>query len=287
MKRLLYLCLVLCVTLFVVACEDTRPLGGALDEQELREIQEKITQHFDDIQEELGIEIQSIGTRKYDIFMTFRSLNAFGEKKSEEQLEELKQYLFELVGQEFPIELKHWTPAGEGDLKGKITDIDEARVLIVDRDQTLGQTGDPTATWVSFTDDAEIIFQETGEFLFFDDLTIGQRVEAWSTGMMLDSYPGQTAAVRLIIHETEKESEDILGEITMIKVLEDPHFGGVLIHISDQVIQVPDNTKVYSSEQDELHVEDLEEGQQVRVWYRGYISFGEDRKEVATQIVVE
>lgn len=288
MKRLLFLCSFLCVTLLMVACgvQDAGPSGGALDEQEFRKIQEKIIQHFDVIQEELDIEVQSIGTRMHDIFMTFRLLNAFGEEMSEEQLEELKQYLYELVGQEFPIELNQWTAADEGDLKGKITDIDGARVLIVDRDQTVGQTGDPIATWISFTGDAEIL-QETGESLSFDDLAIGQRVEAWSTGMMLDSYPGQTAAVRLIIHETEEESEDIRGEIIMIEVVEDPHFGGSLIHISDQVIQVPEKTKVYSSERDKLDVEGLEEGQQVRVWYRGYISFGEGRKEVATQIIVE
>ncbi|MEF3306623.1 DUF3221 domain-containing protein [Paenibacillus sp. GYB003] len=88
----------------------------------------------------------------------------------------------------------------KGGCAGNRKSVDGNRVLVVNENKKNGNTDDPEATWITLTDDGTIVCAgNKPERLAFDTLKVGQRVEAWSTGLRLLSYPSQCSVVKIAV----------------------------------------------------------------------------------------
>ncbi|MEF3311843.1 DUF3221 domain-containing protein [Paenibacillus sp. GYB004] len=169
----------------------------------LAEIQKKLSSHFDELHKTYSIQVLLIGSGAEEVMMTIRSVNDVEKKITEEEVERIRQSLFAYAGETFPLklEVRHCC-TGSGDVTGKIKKIENERVLIVDETKKNGNTDDPVAVWVTLTEDGIVTKKGSGEKLSFDKLAEGQQVKAWSTGIMLQSYPGKTSAVKIEITDS-------------------------------------------------------------------------------------
>ncbi|WP_248927417.1 hypothetical protein [Paenibacillus hamazuiensis] len=191
------------------------------------------------------------------------------EKLNDEEAEALKTAIFEAVGGTFPLSVTTFTLSEKPDLTGKLMQLDKTkkRALIVSYDKRFGITNPiPDADWFSMAEDTNIHWKGDDRKLTFDDLKVGQTIEAWQAKLTLLSYPGQTAAYELAIVEDAKSGEEgvplgtILGlDLTRIdkieleiergrtKILESP---GTIQAISERMQHIrlqladnyPDNT---------------------------------------------
>ncbi len=96
---------------------------------------------------------------------------------------------------------------GEAYVTGTIYDIVDDRILIaegVKDEDDFGIMFEGEAIWLSLNEETKIINQE-GDLLYNNEkIVIGKSVKAWTTGVILESYPAQgTAHVIMIIEEEE------------------------------------------------------------------------------------
>jgi putative hemolysin len=97
------------------------------------------------------------------------------------------------------------------DIKGTIYSITEDGFLVAEGFEGESYQGDidklrGEAFWFKINQETEIMGQE-GETLQFTDLEVNDKVSVWSTGLVLESYPAQTSAARIIV--TEKAEKNI------------------------------------------------------------------------------
>jgi hypothetical protein len=169
----------------------------------LAEIKSKLSGHIDELQETYSIQVLSYGSGAEEVMMTIRSVKDVEKKMTEKEVERIRQSLFAYAGETFPLKLEvRECCTGPASVAGKITKIENNRVLIVDETKKNGNTDDPVAVWVALTADGIVTKKGSGEKLSFDKLTVGQQVKAWSTGIMLQSYPGQTSVVKIEIADS-------------------------------------------------------------------------------------
>lgn len=163
-------------------------------------IQKKLSGHIDELQKTYSIQVLMIGSGAEEMMMTIRSVKDVEKKITEEEVARIRESLFAYAGETFPLKLEvRDCCQSSGDVTGKIKKIENNRVLIVDETKKNGNTDDPIAVWVKLTEDGIVMKKGGKEKLSFDKLAVGQQVNAWSTGMMLQSYPGQTSVVKIEI----------------------------------------------------------------------------------------
>lgn len=183
--------------------EETMPAPAAIDRAKvakLSEIQKKLSGHLDELHKTYSIQVLMIGSGAEEVMMTIRSVKDVEKKITEEEVERIRETLFAYAGETFPLKLEvRDCCVGSGDVTGKVKKIENNRVLIVDETKKNGNTDDPVAVWVTLTADGIVKKKDGKEKLSFDKLAVGQQVNAWSTGMMLQSYPGQTSVVKIEI----------------------------------------------------------------------------------------
>jgi hypothetical protein len=168
---------------------------GVGQQNELQRIKDMIEEKREEFESRHRVQIMSSGLGR-DIWIHVRPTEDVERPISESALDEMRKHLFELADKEFPLRLTVLSCCEQpADITGKITKIEEKRALIVDETKKNGNTDDPEATWVSMNPDGKLV--RGGESIRFEDLKVGQQVQAWSTGLMLQSYPGQTSAVKL------------------------------------------------------------------------------------------
>lgn len=186
--------------------EEKTPAPDAIDRAKvakLAEIKTKLSGHFDELQKAYLIQVMSYGSGAEDVMITIRSVKDIERKLTAEEVERIRQSLFAYAGETFPLKLEvRECCTGSGDVTGKIKKIENERVLIVNETKKNGNTDDPVAVWVTLTEDGIITKKGGSEKLSFDKLAAGQQVNAWSIGMMLQSYPGQTSAVKIEIADS-------------------------------------------------------------------------------------
>jgi len=163
-------------------------------------INEQIPQYWEQLKQQFDIEVMMTGLGADQIFMTIRSYGDVEREISDTELGEIEKAIYDLVGEEFPLELgKQDCCAGTG-ITGEIKSIDENnRILVVSQTKKNGNTDNPEANWVTMTVDGKIYLE--GEMVTSEELAVGQQVRYWSTGLVNQSYPGQTSAVKLEILE--------------------------------------------------------------------------------------
>lgn len=91
--------------------------------------------------------------------------------------------------------------SGDPDITGLIVAIEDSRVLVVaDLDEVSTDFEDwegRRAIYITVTDKTAI--RMGGGKGSFEDLAVGQKVEAWADGAIAESYPEQAAAKKIVI----------------------------------------------------------------------------------------
>jgi hypothetical protein len=221
MKRLLLL-LIFCVSLSACnSLEVTNPIipAPAASEvnitkengssqprmaDELLEIKQSISAHMKESGERHSIRILMLGVGQDHILIQIRALDDVEKTLSETELEAVKKTLFEIAGSEFPLKLSaRACCTEEAGITGKITSFDEKenRILIINERKKNGNSDDPEATWVSLQEDGILIVDGSKVSSGLEKSMIGKWAKAWSNGLMLQSYPGQTSAVKIVVEQ--------------------------------------------------------------------------------------
>jgi hypothetical protein len=167
----------------------------------LEAIQDKLTAAWSEIQSRQSIAMQHIYTSENAIEMEIRSFGEIERKLTEADVDVFKQSLFDLVGEEFPVNIAvRECCAGTAEITGKITEVNEKenRILIVSEHEKNGNTDNPEAFWVQLTEDGKVVVDGEEATAIFDPLLIGKDAQAWTTGLVLESYPGQVSAIKVV-----------------------------------------------------------------------------------------
>lgn len=84
-------------------------------------------------------------------------------------------------------------------VRGMITDFEEERgqVLIENKEDGGVESG---PIWISLTKNAELIVGGEIVAVSLDDTLVGRSAEVWINGVIDQSYPPQTKAVKMVIH---------------------------------------------------------------------------------------
>lgn len=93
------------------------------------------------------------------------------------------------------------------DMIGNIYSLSEEKILVAEGIEGDVYTGDPNqfigeVIWLTIGENTEII-DENGLSIDFGRLTIGSRVEIWVDGPVLQTYPTQGIALRIVLIEEE------------------------------------------------------------------------------------
>ncbi|SFL07297.1 hypothetical protein SAMN03159341_10371 [Paenibacillus sp. 1_12] len=158
-----------------------------------------------------SIEPVSMHTENDVARLEVRRLYRHREKLNDEEVEALKNAVFQSLGGYFPLSITTFTLSDKADLVGKIMSIDNTgkRALFVNYDKWSGKEHPtPKAYWISLPDDSNIHRYGQELQLSMDDLRIGQTVEVWKAKFTLLSYPGQTIAYEITIVEDAKPGEE-------------------------------------------------------------------------------
>lgn len=173
----------------------------------LASIKEKISEHLGELHKKHSIRVTLLGVGNDHILMQVRNMEDIEKALSEDELQSIRKSIFELAGGEFPLQLSVQACCSQPHLTGKITSIKGNQILVVSEDKKNGNTDDPEATFVTLADEGKITKAGSQDSVSLDQLKVGQRVKVWTTGLMLQSYPGQTSGLKIeIAADVERSS---------------------------------------------------------------------------------
>jgi len=168
--------------------------------ERLSTIQNRLTANWEALQEEHGLALQVAYSTEDAIHIEVRAYGDAERKPTEEELEKFKKILFDTAGEPFPLELSvRECCESEPQVTGKIEAVENNRVLIVHETKKNGNTDDPEAYWVTLTPDGSIYDGNSEPASEPDDSLVGKQAKAWTTGMVNESYPAQTAALKIVV----------------------------------------------------------------------------------------
>ncbi len=166
----------------------------------LEAIQNLLTEQWETLQEKHAFQLQLVYSTEKAVMMTIRPYGDIEREPTEEEVEAFKADLFELAGEPFPLELSVWECCkNEPPVTGKIKSVEDGRVLIVNDNKKNGNSDDPEAFWVGLSADGKMIDRDGEAILSIDETLVGREAKAWTTGMVNQSYPGQTSALKIVI----------------------------------------------------------------------------------------
>ncbi|THF79472.1 hypothetical protein [Cohnella fermenti] len=147
-----------------------------------------------------------------------RRLGDVREPLTESDLKQVKQAIYDKIGYTFKLELSAYNLGDVSHTQGRVTAIDGTRLLIVDEARTIGADKSPDAAWYDFAlPDASLRLAE-GDEIALEEIGIGYRVRAWSEGLMLTSYPGQTGGLALDVLDRVPGEPDLTGEVAEVRL---------------------------------------------------------------------
>lgn len=253
-KRKLTLWIALLATLAIVVggCGDSELSHKTLNQSERDVLSQKLTQHRN-IFAERGVLLRSSYSTNERIVIEVRKAKAPWEALSAEEIERLKQDLYETAGYTFELQIDSFVMPKQPDITGTITALDGNRVLVVGDAET---GSNPSATWVKF---------QPG---LTEELQVGYKVNAWSDGMIEESYPSQTSGLQLQVVGYEVGRGQQEGTITDLS-LEDPEIDQRYIEVDHRKYRVLPYTK-YRAGGEAGTQGSLSLGDKVQVWTLGY-----------------
>ncbi|UVI30922.1 stalk domain-containing protein [Paenibacillus spongiae] len=148
----------------------------------------------------LGVEPVAGDVQIQELTLYVRRIGEHYKALSAEEQERLMQAIYELTGRFFPLRIETETiDADKPSITGYIKEIAEnGSILIENPDNLIGyENPKADALWGSFTADASIMRKSTGEKLDKAELKTGMKVEGWTTGMIMSSYPGKGRLIQL------------------------------------------------------------------------------------------
>ncbi|MEK4277098.1 hypothetical protein [Paenibacillus sp. FSL R7-0026] len=84
-------------------------------------------------------------------------------------------------------------------VRGIITDFEEERgQVLIDNKEDGGVDSGPI--WISLNKDSELIIEEEIVTVSLNETLVGRSAEVWINGVIAQSYPPQTKAVKMVIH---------------------------------------------------------------------------------------
>ncbi|XID90663.1 hypothetical protein ACF3MZ_19225 [Paenibacillaceae bacterium WGS1546] len=166
----------------------------------LQAIQDRLTGQWEALQEEHALALQFVYSTDDVLKMEVRPYGDFEREPTEEDLEAFKASLFELAGEAFPVEISvRQCCEVQPHVTGKIKSVEKNRVLIVNEDKKNGDSDNPEAYWVGLTADGKLLAEDGKTVLAIDESLVGKEAKAWTTGMVNESYPAQTSAVKIVV----------------------------------------------------------------------------------------
>lgn len=179
---------------------------------------------------------------------------------------------------------------GDPDVRGIITGISDRSVRI-ERRITVETEFD--AANLRIEGDTDILRSVDGDLenASFDDLAVGQPVEAWITGPVAESYPIQAKAARIVILEDiDLGAPDLTGEVVSADGsrvhLRDDNPGAAYPEASATVVS---DSVVFFREGETLTpalIDSLAEGQAVEAWFGPIIQPTEPPMVTAIRVVI-
>ncbi|MFC4598464.1 hypothetical protein [Cohnella hongkongensis] len=176
------------------------PDAPASSSARLEAIQDRLTGQWELLKEKHALALQFVYSTDDGIVIEVRPYGNVEKSPSEEELEAFKASLFELAGETFPVQISVRDCCEvEPHVTGKITSVEDQRVLIVNESKKIGSSDMPEAYWVGLTADGQLLAADEQTVLEVDKSLVGREAKAWTTGLVNESYPAQTSAIRIIV----------------------------------------------------------------------------------------
>lgn len=237
---------------------------------------------------EFGLQHLSSGAHADRVYLQVRKLKDFEEPMTDADKKRIVEAIYDEIGYRVPLELDVYTIGEAPAITGKLTALDNGRLLIVSADEWIGQESKmPDALWFDMADDGVIIMGGTP--IGYEDLRIGSEVKGWNAGMVMTSYPGQTAGLKIEVTGVGTSiSGDLSGMVDEMKVDgQNPDAGGYVV-IDGQKYEWLNSVRVFAGEDRlPLALTDVQAGDSVLVWFTGYGDEEGPMQKRITQIVLQ
>jgi len=164
-------------------------------------IHAKVREIWPKIQERYSVVWQTIGTGEDKLMLQIRSYGDIERELTQEDIDSIRNGLFEEIGEEFPVDISVLPCCGGAPfVTGEIRSVDEEsnRILVVNESKKNGNTDDPEAYWIRLAEDGRIDLGDGEPSRKFDTSLVGKEAKVWTTGLVEQSYPGQTVALKVI-----------------------------------------------------------------------------------------
>ena len=237
--------------------------------------------------EKFGLRHLSSGSGARSVHLQVRKLADFEQPVAESEKKQIVEAIYREIGFRVPLELDLLTLGEQPSITGKLTAIDGKRVLIVSTDYWIGsEPRMPDAMWFGMAADGVVM--KDGAPIGQQSLQIGNEVKAWSEGLALASYPGQTTGLKVEVTGAGTAAEgDLTGTIDEISFghqnMEDNY-----VVVSGQKYGLYDSTLVLLGEaRTPVALADVKAGETVRVWFAGYGETNGPMQQLVTQIAIE
>ncbi|WDM31268.1 hypothetical protein KCX80_16915 [Paenibacillus mucilaginosus] len=229
-----------------------------------------------------GVRPLGSGMNERGAYLEVRRIGEHDRTLTEREIEAFRQSVYKAAGGRFPLKITVRTLAAQPDMTGRVTAIDgEGRLLIVSTDRFLEQERTrPDAAWYRMADDAEMTAD--GRRLQAAEIPIGSAVQAWSEGMMLTSYPGQTTGLRLVVKAPDTETGDAQGTVTGLSMSGEGVNAMHTIGINGVTYRLLASARVWEKG-GQVGFSELKEGRRAKVWFSG-LEIGE--RKTVSQIVL-
>jgi hypothetical protein len=171
-----------------------------VDESKLTDIYRNLKYVEKEITDKNQIQLTYGTLADHAIKLTYRKLHNFENLLTEEEVNKIRETIYEIVGLRFPLVLNQFILNKEPSFTGIISEIDYTRPRVLITAIQPDPTKRTDVAWVTLTEDAKIILQTNPDDLKrIEDLQVGQQVRAWFVGGVNMSDPAQAAGVKLEI----------------------------------------------------------------------------------------
>ncbi|WP_373231562.1 DUF3221 domain-containing protein [Cohnella sp.] len=157
--------------------------------------------------------------------------------------------------------------SAEPDIKGTITSMEGNRLLIVDKETAIPGNTTPTPIWVKFNKEQ------------LEGVKIGYLVKAWSTGVMLESYPMQTEGIRLEVVNSNVGKGDLQGTVTNVYLDDSDELKSYMEVDGKKLSLIPSTDYLLNDALSDA--KQIKVGDRVEIWFPGYQIMDE---QVVTQV---
>ncbi|MFD0696897.1 hypothetical protein ACFQZT_22780 [Paenibacillus sp. GCM10027628] len=176
---------------------------------------------LDQVYKQFSLVVRSVSTSLNEhqedmILLDVRKIEQHREALGEKETADLKQAIYKAIGRSFPLEITSYVIPNEAEAVGIITEIDaeDHKVLIVNPEWCLDRDcKEHESYWVKPENDIKIISEVQDGMLNFGQLRIGDWIEVWSNGAVLQSAPAEMLALDIVVKIEKNEPAVALSSL--------------------------------------------------------------------------